>query len=175
MIELSLPVAFTGKRRMRCMYWKRLQRGREGRRMTGNQCRWKKREMMEMKHTVRKKAGSSSSSVDCLLLPPVRPGSSPFGCDFCCSATVHPSSCATHAANSTSAASQSVWPRSGSVTQILQIFLNTLRNSLISSPEHQFPAKQTHLTGKVSQYQQQGNTGKSFCTATSGQLVPSPN
>lgn len=46
-----------------------------------------------------KKAGSSSISVDSLTAPPARPGSFHFGCDFCCTATIHSKSCATHAAN----------------------------------------------------------------------------
>lgn len=77
--------------------------------------------------------------------------------------------------HSTSAAAQSIWPRSGSITQILQIGLNTLRSCPTSSTEHQFPARQMYLTGEASQYQQQGNTGKSLWTAISGQLVQSPN
>lgn len=190
MTELSLPLAFTGvnewnriatgrespgKQGMRCRYRKCLQRGGEGRRMTGNQRSWKKREIMEMKDTGRKKQVPPPARwIVYLLLSDLE--ALPF---IVISAALQPYTpilvpcmLQTH---STSAASQSVWPRSGSITQILQICLNALRSSLISSTEHQFPARQMHLTGEVSQYQQHRNMGKSFCTATSGQLMQSPN
>lgn len=106
--------------------------------------------------------------MDSLLTPPVRPGSSSFGCDFCCTTIIKqilvPCMLQTH---STSAVSWSVWPRTGRITQVLQICLNTLRISLISSTKHQFPARQTHFSGEVSQCQQQRKTGKGSCTATS--------
>lgn len=51
--------------------------------------------------------------------------------------------------------------------------LNTLRSFLTSSREHQFPTRQTFLTGEAPLYQQQGNTGKNLCTASSGQWVQS--
>jgi len=54
------------------------------------------------------KAGSSSTSVDGLLSPPVRPGSSPFGCGFCCTVMIHPNSCAMRAANMQNLSSFSV-------------------------------------------------------------------
>lgn len=70
-----------------------------------------------------------------------------------------------------SAFSQSVCPKSGSITKILQICPSNLRSSLISSTEHQFPARQTCLTGETSQYWRQENTGKSLCTASDEQMV----
>lgn len=121
--------------------------------MTGNQCSWKKREVMEAKDTVRKKqvpppalwAASylCLSDLEALLLIVIFPALQPH------TPTLVPRMLQTH---STSAASQSAWPRSGSITQMQQICLNALRSSLISSTEHQFPARQTHLTGEVSQY-----------------------
>lgn len=67
--------------------------------------------------------------------------------------------------------SQSVCPKSGSITKILKICPSDLRSPLISSTEHQFPGRQTCLNGETSQYWQQENTGKSLCTASDGQMV----
>lgn len=144
--------------------------------MTGNQRSWKKREVVETMRSMRKEQVPPPalwtvphgllSDLEALLLVVISAALQLY------IPILVPHMLQTH---SNSAASQSVWPRSGSVTQILQICLNTLTNSLISSTEHQFPARQTHLTGMVSRYQQLGNTGKSFCTATSGQLLQSPS